>query len=1199
MKNAIGFLICLSIVLFVLLVPGVQQTSQTDYIELETNSSSSRLPIATYLGSTTATGTTATITINKPTSAISGTLMLAYITYLKADKGIISPPINWTLLLRADRGADVGCSIYSKFTETEPSSYTWTYPENTHWVGAIVVYSDVNRTHPFESYASAIGDSSSQTAPSTSVYNANTRVLVHYSNKPQSSYTPHATTTERYDMTRSGGPAAMLADFVQATVGSTPTKTATATVSEKWVATTIVLRSRTESITISGSHVQNFPGNYTFIASAYSGSYLINVNVTINSMTYPMTKISGLYYYTTTLPFGTHTYSFNATDGNFSHETSIATLYYNNTAPTIGTVFHSPTTGNNGTTFTFVASVTDYESATVSTSLHINNTTYSMTHSGGNLYRYDLILPTGNYSYYVEANDTLLNTSSSTYYVNVTEVVPEGIHVSGVHIRNFAGNYTFVAGATGPINPISINLTINSTTYPMIKSNGLYYFTKTLLFGYYTYSFNATDGTNFNITGTSSFYVNDTAPVFDYMAVYPSTGNNATTFEFIAVVYHTDISLLNVTLHINSQIYTMTHVHGDVYLLNLSLPAANHPYYLVATDAISTTTSSVQYLNVTSIINYPPMLVGTTVISHPNLKQTFLVSAYDFELDPITMQLIINGSTHLMIPISGNLYLYNITLERGTYPYQINATDGYTYSIILSDTLNVTNTAPALSYPTIHQNGNIVTFQVMGSDIDGDPLNTTLFLNNVSYSMNSSGSLYSLNLPLTYGTYVFRFNATDGIDYAPELSGVIEINATVYNLSISSHVVFPSSGFPTTAFTFIANVYDPLQTSVFAFLVINNNTYAMFQTENQYVYSLYLPVGTHDYYFSATDGVRFTSKYGGQVVVNPILNCLPVVSAPVILPAIGTPDTVFSFVISAYDSDGDPLLVKIKIDSNWYSVLSTSGLYIYQSSFEVGTHHYLFSVYDGKDTVLTSESSFEVIPRANRAPSIVSLTTPFDGSNRFAVSFSFEASDPEDDVLLKWVMIDEVTHDLPYSALLTPGMHSYLYVVSDGEFIVESLVYYIEIKASISLRQGLNSVCFSGESIMSNDLFSNEKILWVAIWSNGRFYGNFWYSNGTSFAINAGDGIFIFCSGETYLDMEVSDPVFTVDLTDGLNLVGNPSDEPITLSEFADMDTSILWVAVINTTGTYHYDVYYVDRPFVNANVEMSSYEVAWVFRRD
>jgi hypothetical protein len=112
-----------------------------------------------YVASSQAVGTSAGVTVNKPTGVQPGDLMIAAIHIGWCNSGpAVTAPSGWILInYTSNTGTGCGSQNTSKQLHTfykivgnaEPSSYTFTgNASNQYYVGAIVAYSGVNTTTP-------------------------------------------------------------------------------------------------------------------------------------------------------------------------------------------------------------------------------------------------------------------------------------------------------------------------------------------------------------------------------------------------------------------------------------------------------------------------------------------------------------------------------------------------------------------------------------------------------------------------------------------------------------------------------------------------------------------------------------------------------------------------------------------------------------------------------------------------------------------------------------------------------------------------------------------------------------------------------------------------------------------------------------------------------------------------------------------
>lgn len=193
---------------------------------------------------TVSTGT-GNLVFNKPSGTAQGDLLIVFMGFEKGSDVAITPPSGWTLVQRINSGTDNGAAAYYKMAgSSEPASYTFTLTNSPKHAGGIVRYSGVDSVNPINVSATNSGTSStSQVAPSVTTTVNNAKVLVYYTSKKPATYTPAATTTERWDApnTADGLPSNMMADFEQVTAGATGTKTATASEAEVWQTITVAL----------------------------------------------------------------------------------------------------------------------------------------------------------------------------------------------------------------------------------------------------------------------------------------------------------------------------------------------------------------------------------------------------------------------------------------------------------------------------------------------------------------------------------------------------------------------------------------------------------------------------------------------------------------------------------------------------------------------------------------------------------------------------------------------------------------------------------------------------------------------------------------------------------------------------------------------------------------------------------------------
>ena len=147
------------------------------------------------------------------------------------------------------------------------------------------------------------------------------------------------------------------------------------------------------------------------------------VRVCVDGTAYAMSYVSGtysggaLYRYQATLPAGSHTYYFEASDGKVSVKLPSTGAYSGptvtaaNNSPTLSSGSVSPSSGAPGTTFAYEVTYADPDGdAPAYVRVCIDGTEHAMarvsgTYVGGALYRYSTTLPPGSHTYYFTASD--------------------------------------------------------------------------------------------------------------------------------------------------------------------------------------------------------------------------------------------------------------------------------------------------------------------------------------------------------------------------------------------------------------------------------------------------------------------------------------------------------------------------------------------------------------------------------------------------------------------------------------------------------------------------------------------------------------------------------------------------------------------------------------------------------------------------
>lgn len=210
-------------------------------------------------GTGNAAGAT-TLTVTKPTGVASGDVMVA--TVGASGTATLSPPAGWTQVADTTTGASLRqISFYRVAGSSEPASYSFSLGASRTASGGIADYRGVNATSPIDSSAGATGAGGDAIVPSVPTTATGEWIVAAGSFAVAESVTPDPSTTLRYGQI-SNATTTGAADFVQASPGSTPTKTDTQSSSAPWVIQAIALRdASTGTLTVSSTSAPTFSVN--------------------------------------------------------------------------------------------------------------------------------------------------------------------------------------------------------------------------------------------------------------------------------------------------------------------------------------------------------------------------------------------------------------------------------------------------------------------------------------------------------------------------------------------------------------------------------------------------------------------------------------------------------------------------------------------------------------------------------------------------------------------------------------------------------------------------------------------------------------------------------------------------------------------------------------------------------------------------
>jgi hypothetical protein len=181
-------------------------------------------------------------TVSKPSGVVAGDLLLATLE-VDADPATVSAPAGWTKLLDTVGAPGTGNAFHTQVWwklagAGEPASYSWTVGGGP-WVDiGLQAYSNVNQSSPIDvSGGRDAGTTAAPTTPAATTSGPNELVVALFVNFDSGSWTAGSGMTKRYDFDSNEAQ-----DALQATAGSTGTRTATDSVSGPTTADIVVLK---------------------------------------------------------------------------------------------------------------------------------------------------------------------------------------------------------------------------------------------------------------------------------------------------------------------------------------------------------------------------------------------------------------------------------------------------------------------------------------------------------------------------------------------------------------------------------------------------------------------------------------------------------------------------------------------------------------------------------------------------------------------------------------------------------------------------------------------------------------------------------------------------------------------------------------------------------------------------------------------
>lgn len=237
-----------------------------------------------YESFTTKTGKNSTVNINKPSGTSEGDLLVVGLMYEKGSDENIGKPSGWTLIKKTNNSSDCGLQTFYKIAgNNEPSSYSFSTSNGSKWSIGCSRISNVDATDIVNASSGKTGEGTNVKASSITTTMSNTLIFCFYTNKKDAHYSPHNSTTERYDKpnTSEGQPSNMLATYIYSSTGTSGDKTALASEEEKWAAQQISINYSSSSTPIKLINFETIPSEKSIILKWKTASEINNEYFTL------------------------------------------------------------------------------------------------------------------------------------------------------------------------------------------------------------------------------------------------------------------------------------------------------------------------------------------------------------------------------------------------------------------------------------------------------------------------------------------------------------------------------------------------------------------------------------------------------------------------------------------------------------------------------------------------------------------------------------------------------------------------------------------------------------------------------------------------------------------------------------------------------------------------------------------------------
>jgi hypothetical protein len=190
-------------------------------------------------------------TIKKPANTQVGDVLVVGLMFEKGQAPTITPlDEGWVPIQRVNQGNQVGMATFYKIvnSSSEPETYRFRINQSPKWNMGITRVTGADINHPDGPISAFSGNSGMRafeaTAPSLSVEDNNSMVMLFFTNKTKATWTPPSGAIEVYDVPndQEGLTSNMMAYFIKNDPGNTGNMTAIASLSEDWVAQAIAIR---------------------------------------------------------------------------------------------------------------------------------------------------------------------------------------------------------------------------------------------------------------------------------------------------------------------------------------------------------------------------------------------------------------------------------------------------------------------------------------------------------------------------------------------------------------------------------------------------------------------------------------------------------------------------------------------------------------------------------------------------------------------------------------------------------------------------------------------------------------------------------------------------------------------------------------------------------------------------------------------